>query len=910
MVMQFPFKLLLAVALIGGLLAAGFVVARRSGSLVSLSGTSSPVNSPATPMAGTTASPIPRTPEVAAPVAAASASPTAPAPFNLVALDAGGHIESVTSEHDDRLWPARGLIDADPNTAWSSVRSAGFPHEIVFSFFERQPALVSAVILNAAAPDHKERWARDVEVWTSMDSATTGFVKIANATLRPEPGEQTIPVQPIEARFVKLRVLSNNGDANFTELSELKVTEGQRAGYTPLITRVPQLAALLSAAHASGAPADSVRDVPVPGAATAGCTASSPAQAAPPPRHPETQHALVVTSRATDNKHYPPLDFQTMVQRDHTDLGVDGTIYERVRFDVIKPSEAGVASLARVDTVVISQVCDIKTSVSDSFKKALMAWVAQGNKLIINDADVCGKSPDYGFLPYRFSTSNPGAHGQPSDRLLFVEENTIGNATEDDRAFLDIPAWLGGRKPESNEIGDSNTIIAYDPHWCGHLFGTNVLKKNGFMEAYAHYGRGLIIYDGFDIDQTDGKEYRQLITRELLQPFDPDNLPCSAHLGDFVITTEQRLKTLPMVPARTYTYPLTLLSNQAYKGTITLGLTTTPADSTVSARFEPESVDLTEIAQTTLTVTTVAASPRTAHTFAVRGTDAAGKSNALCLALVERKTGGLQVVTNVQPAKKPTKNLEIILDASGSMKLRLGKSTRWATALDVFSQVVAKLPDDFNVGLRVYGHRYPSKSPKTCTDTQLLLRPASLDRSRILSAIRSVKPRGETPLVYSVLQTTADLKPLGGGTVIVITDGEESCGGNPLTAAQQLKDSGIDITLDIVGFTLTGQKVQQQLTQFAEATGGRYYSAQNGEALARALLVAAVEKFPYVVRDPAGVQVAKGQAGAPMVELAPGDYKVVVRAGDQELSAPVTVKAGGDTIVRVSLKEDRFVIER
>src|SRR5207247_5116406 len=143
-------------------------------------------------------------------------------------------------------------------------------------------------------------------------------------------------------------------------------------------------------------------------------------------------------------------------------------IYERVRFDVIKPSEAGVASLARVDTVVISQVCDIKTSVSDSFKKALMAWVAQGNKLIINDADVCGKSPDYGFLPYRFSTSNPGPHGQPSDRLLFVEENTIGNATEDDRPFLDTPAPPGGRSPESKQLGDSHTHLAFRPPWFGH----------------------------------------------------------------------------------------------------------------------------------------------------------------------------------------------------------------------------------------------------------------------------------------------------------------------------------------------------------------------------------------------------------------------------------------------------------
>jgi len=72
------------------------------------------------------------------------------------------------------------------------------------------------------------------------------------------------------------------------------------------------------------------------------------------------------------------------------------------------------------------------------------------------------------------------------------------------------------------------------------------------------------------------------------------------------------------------------------------------------------------------------------------------------------KTGGLQVVTNLQHAKPTSRNLEIVLDASGSMKLPLGTSTRWQTALGVLEQVMSSVPDDFNVGLRVYGHRYAS----------------------------------------------------------------------------------------------------------------------------------------------------------------------------------------------------------
>ena len=64
--------------------------------------------------------------------------------------------------------------------------------------------------------------------------------------------------------------------------------------------------------------------------------------------------------------------------------------------------------------------------------------------------------------------------------------------------MLKLESWLASKDGNHNEIGDSNTIVQYDPHWCGHLFGTNALKKNGFMEAYTHYGRGLVIYDGFD----------------------------------------------------------------------------------------------------------------------------------------------------------------------------------------------------------------------------------------------------------------------------------------------------------------------------------------------------------------------------------------------------------------------------
>ena len=264
-----------------------------------------------------------------------------------------------------------------------------------------------------------------------------------------------------------------------------------------------------------------------------------------------------------------------------------------------------------------------------------------------------------------------------------------------------------------------------------------------------------------------------------------------------------------------------------------------------------------------------------------------GRPSRACLFLPERTTGGLTVASGLRKDRKPTKNLEIILDASGSMKALLGKKTRWATAQEVLAEVVAKLPADYSVGLRTYGHREASTSPKTCTDTELVVPVGPLDRARLLAAAKQLRPRGETPLVYSTLQTPADLKAAGGGIVILITDGEESCKGDLAAAAATLKDSGLDLLLNIVGFTLKNPQAQAQLGALAESTGGHYYGAQNGAALSRALLLAAVNQLPYRILDAKGAEVDKGTAGVDgKHELPPGDYKVVVSCGRRIADGP------------------------
>ena len=843
-------------------------------------------------------------------IAVVRAQQAPPRRTDLVALDMGGRIERVTSNYDHSAWTAMNLLGTLPydQGAWSSADAElpkNFPQDVVMSFFGRQQALVAAVVIDLHTRNDAKHWAKDVEIWTSMNEADNTFTKVAQKTLADTPGDQTISFTPVQARFVKVRATSNWGDPSEVQMGRVKVLEGKAPGYKSMLERNPDLAALINGTpldkilkpKAAAAPAAAPQ---APGPTGPTCEAALAAPQTLTPKHGHSENVLVLRG-----DEYEPVEHADPNTR--KDLApTDAALYAGLTFtDITRVEYARPVMLLDgngYDTIVLAQVCDTKR-LPDDFKKGLSPWVAEGHKLIIQDADTCDNEPDYSFLPYKLATSNPGASGASSDRLLFVEENSIANNRPDDPSYLDVKSWLQGSNGNHNELGDSNTVKQYDPHWCGSLFGTNVKHVNGFMETYAHVGAGLVIYDGFDNDQHGTPAYSRLVTRELAQPFDPDGLQCSARLGDFVVTTDQALKTQPMAPGRSYTYPLTLLSNQGYKGQIKLSASVSPADPTFAMKFAPDSVALTEISSDTFTVTTTDRSSAAPHVISVRGTDAAGKSNALCLALTERKTGGLSINAASLMTQKRAKNLEIILDESGSMKLALGKSTRIATAKAVLKDVLAKLPEDLNVGLRVYANRYPSRDKRTCTDTQLVAPIAKLDRDKILGIVNGTTPRGETPLVYSVLQAADDLKAKGGGSIVLVTDGEESCGGDPVAAGQKLKASGIDATLDIVGFTLTGKQVAAQLTKFAEETGGHYYTAQNQAALSSALTMATLDKLPFTAYDAAGKAVASGEVGGDPVELPPGQYKITVNAGDLKATAAnVAIAQGKDTTLTLSMK--------
>jgi Ca-activated chloride channel family protein len=272
-------------------------------------------------------------------------------------------------------------------------------------------------------------------------------------------------------------------------------------------------------------------------------------------------------------------------------------------------------------------------------------------------------------------------------------------------------------------------------------------------------------------------------------------------------------------------------------------------------------------------------------------------------------TGALKIVKQ-QGDKPPARNLVIVLDVSGSMNAKLGDTTRWKTALGMMQEVVNALPEDVKVGLRVYGHRQSSKSPQTCKDTELVVPIAKLDRAAIVKAASKLKPRGETPLVHSSLQAVEDLKAVGGGSVILITDGEESCKGDAKAAAALIAASGVDVTLNIVGFTLTGEAAQAELGVLAGSTGGRYYAAQDGAQLSRAVKLAALSRLPYDILDGKGEILVSGQTSELSRELPPGKYRIRVDALGQVLEDSITIIPDQTTVLGLGVEGEQFVLVR
>ena len=179
----------------------------------------------------------------------------------------------------------------------------------------------------------------------------------------------------------------------------------------------------------------------------------------------------------------------------------------------------------------------------------------------------------------------------------------------------------------------------------------------------------------------------------------------------------------------------------------------------------------------------------------------------------------------------------IVFDASGSMHERLGGETKIDIAKRAVSELVATLPAETRLGLVVYGHR----KPQDCEDIELLLPPAKLDRQAFIGAVKAIKPKGRTPLAGALEVAAAKLEyTTRPASIILVTDGLETCGQDPCAVAARLKAAGVSFVVHAVAFDLSSREAKS-IACIAHATGGRFLQAKDAASLKDALAVVAAE---------------------------------------------------------------------
>ncbi len=200
-------------------------------------------------------------------------------------------------------------------------------------------------------------------------------------------------------------------------------------------------------------------------------------------------------------------------------------------------------------------------------------------------------------------------------------------------------------------------------------------------------------------------------------------------------------------------------------------------------------------------------------------------------------TTGQLLQAAVERESSPTSIL-FLIDSSHSMKEKIsvgegsGKEVKMEAAKRVLQEALSRIPVDVNLGLRVFGNGFRGDY-SDCQQSTLLVPINKNNRRAIIEAARSMAPYGLTPLTFALMQAEQDLRYVQGQkTLILISDGAETCGGDPCAYIDRLSRIGVKMKVDIVGVGLKRDKAaKEQLNCIAEKSGGKYYDANTSAEL-------------------------------------------------------------------------------
>lgn len=230
----------------------------------------------------------------------------------------------------------------------------------------------------------------------------------------------------------------------------------------------------------------------------------------------------------------------------------------------------------------------------------------------------------------------------------------------------------------------------------------------------------------------------------------------------------------------------------------------------------------------------------------------------------------------------------IVMDGSGSMWGQIDNRTKLEIARETVGQVLGTVPADQELGLMAYGHRERGN----CADIELMVPPAAGTGAEIAARVNEMRFQGKTPLSEAVRQAAEVLRSgEEAATVVLVTDGLETCAADPCALGRELEAEGLNFTAHVIGFGLTEEE-GAQVACLAQETGGLYLQASDAGALADALTrtVAAAPTSAPEPPPPPARGYFPGAVRMPDIALAPSGYTIGDLVGDP---APLTFAADG-----------------
>ncbi len=192
--------------------------------------------------------------------------------------------------------------------------------------------------------------------------------------------------------------------------------------------------------------------------------------------------------------------------------------------------------------------------------------------------------------------------------------------------------------------------------------------------------------------------------------------------------------------------------------------------------------------------------------------------------------------------KATEKSVALILDASGSMQAKLSSGERRINAakdaVETFTNATA---GDVRLSLWAYGHQ-SHRSKKNCADIQQLTSYQALNnnRSNVIAKARELKAQGYTPISDILEQAATDLKTESEAKsriVILVSDGKETCKGDPCAVAKALAAADANLVVHTIGFAVD-VAARYELQCMAKHGRGNYYEASDVKKLSESLSTA------------------------------------------------------------------------